>query len=100
MSDAPVRPNLLLVFGDEHRACSLPGESYCEVQAPHLQRLAREGISFRNCISNYPLCSPYRAMLMTGRWPLQTGVVDNAIGLRTDELSLGHAFRQAGYHTG
>jgi arylsulfatase A-like enzyme len=95
-----MRPNLLLVFSDEHRACSLPGEPYSEVGAPYLQRLAREGISFRNCISNYPLCSPYRAMLLSGRWPLQTGVVDNAIGLRNDEFSLGEAFRQAGYRTG
>jgi arylsulfatase A-like enzyme len=100
MADAPLRPNLLLVFSDEHRACSLAGEPFCEVQTTHLQRLAREGMCFRNCISNYPLCSPYRAMLMSGRWPFQTGVVDNAIGLRTNESSLGEAFRQAGYHTG
>jgi arylsulfatase A-like enzyme len=98
--DTPTQPNLLFVFSDEHRACSLAGEPYCDVQTVHLGRLAREGISFRNCISNYPLCSPYRAMLLSGRWPFQTGVVDNAIALRDDEFSLGEAFRRAGYRTG
>ena len=52
------KPNLLFVFSDEHRACSMPGEPYNEAQAPNLARLAREGISFRNCVSNYPVCSP------------------------------------------
>ena len=100
------RPNLLFIFSDEHRACSLPGEPYCDVQATYLGRLAREGTSFRNCISNYPLCSPYRAMLLSGRWPFQTGVIDNVLAidntlrLRDDEFSLGEAFRRAGYHTG
>src|SRR5215471_2893941 len=95
-----VRPNVLFIFSDEHRACSMPGESYCDVLAPNLARLAREGISVRNCISNYPVCSPYRAMLLSGRWPFQTGVVDNAIRLRDDGSSLGEAFRCAGYRTG
>jgi arylsulfatase A-like enzyme len=95
-----VRPNLLFVFSDEHRACSMPGEPYCDVQTKHLSRLAREGLCFRNCISSYPLCSPYRAMLLSGRWPFQTGVVDNALRLPDDELSLGDAFCRAGYHSG
>ncbi|TMH99849.1 MAG: hypothetical protein E6H46_12990, partial [Betaproteobacteria bacterium] len=73
------QPNLLFIFSDEHRACSLSGEPYCDVQTTHLRRLAREGIRFGNCISNYPVCSPYRAMLLSGRWPFQTGVVDNAL---------------------
>ena len=37
---------------------------------------------------------------MTGRWPYQTGVIDNAYPLRPSEYSLGEAFRDAGYQTG
>ncbi len=96
----PRQPNLLFVFSDEHRACSMPGEPYNEAQAPNLSRFAREGISFRNCISNYPVCSPYRAMLMTGRWPFQTGIIDNALQLREEEVSLGRTFARNGYRTG
>jgi arylsulfatase A-like enzyme len=94
------RPNLLFIFSDEHRACSLDGEPWSDARATHLQRLARDGTSFRNCISNYPLCSPYRAMLISGRWPYQTGVVDNGLRLRDEGSSFGEVFRSAGYRTG
>jgi len=78
----------------------MPDEPYCELQTTHFQRLAGEGSSFRDCISGYPLCSPYRAMLMSGRWPFQTGVVENAVQFPDDEISLGVTFRNAGYRTG
>lgn len=94
------RPNVLYLFSDEHRACSMPGEPMNEALAPNLAKFAKESVSFRNCISNYPVCSPYRAMLMTGRWPYQTGIIDNSLNLRHDEVSLGRTFGKAGYHTG
>jgi arylsulfatase A-like enzyme len=96
----PRKPNLLYVFSDEHRACSMPGEPFNEAYTPQLERFARQGVTFRHCISNYPVCSPYRAMLLTGRWPYQTGIIDNALQLRSDEVSLGETFRRAGYRTG
>ncbi len=94
------RPNVLFVFSDQHRACSMPGEPYNDAAAPALARLAAHGTTFTHCISNYPVCSPYRGILMTGRWPYQTGVIDNAFPLRQSDYSLGEAFRDAGYHTG
>src|SRR5215472_18606199 len=97
---APRQPNLLFVFSDEHRACSMTGEAFNDAHIPHLEQFARQGMTFRNCISNYPVCSPYRAMLLTGRWPYQTGIVDNALQLRPDEVSIGEAFRRSGYRTG
>jgi arylsulfatase A-like enzyme len=97
---APRKPNVLYVFSDEHRACSMPGEPLNAAHTPNLEKFSRQGMTFRNCISNYPVCSPYRAMLMTGRWPYQTGIIDNALPLRTDEVSIGETFRRAGYRTG
>ena len=90
------RPNVLYLFSDEHRAQS--GEP--EVRTPHMVRLASQGVSFTRCVSNYPVCSPYRAMLLSGRWPYSTGVIDNALPLPAAETSLGEAFQQAGYTTG
>ena len=99
-ADAARKPNLLYVFSDEHRACSMPGEPLNAAYTPNLERFSRQSMTFRNCISNYPVCSPYRAMLQTGRWPYQTGIIDNALQLRPDELSIGETFRRAGYRTG
>ena len=93
------RPNVLYIFSDQHRACSMPGEPYNQVDAPNLQRIAREGVSFNTCISNYPVCSPYRGILLSGRWPYETGVIDRW-PLKEEETSLGETFKTAGYQTG
>ena len=94
------KPNVLFAFSDQHRACSMPGEPYNDAEAPNLVRLASQGLTVRNCISNYPVCSPYRGMLLSGRWPCQSGIIDNALPLKTSEFSLGEAFRHQGYQTG
>ena len=96
----PKKPNVLFVFSDEHRACSMPGEPLSEAHAPNLEGFRKQSMSFGNCISNYPVCSPYRAMLQTGRWPFQTGVVDNAPELPGDPQSIAETFRRGGYRTG
>lgn len=94
------RPNVIFAFSDEHRWHSMAHTELPQLQTPHMDRLAAQGTSVRRCISNYPVCSPYRAMLLTGRWPWQTGVDDNGLTLREDEVTLGKVFRDAGYATG
>jgi arylsulfatase A-like enzyme len=93
------KPNVLYVFSDEHRSSSLPGEPFNGAIAPTIAKFASDNLSFRNCISNYPVCSPYRGILMTGKWPYQTGIIDNAIQLADDSGSLGKTFQDAGYDT-
>lgn len=97
---ASKRPNVLYIFSDEHRACSLPGETYNGAFAPNLARFAKESLSFTSCISNYPVCSPYRGIFLTGRWPYETGIIDNSIQLKDDAGSIGKTFRDHGYYTG
>ncbi len=93
-------PNIVYVFSDEHRYQSMSFTEMPEVHTPVMARMAEEGFTFHQCISNYPVCSPYRAILMTGRYPHQTGVIDNGIPLRAEEVTVGDAFRRAGYRTG
>ena len=57
------RPNLLYVFDDQHRAASLLGEPYSPVIAPALDAFRRSNFSMDQCVSNYPLCTPYRGIL-------------------------------------
>jgi arylsulfatase A-like enzyme len=94
------QPNVLYVFDDEHRFQSMPGEPYANaIDAPNLDAFRRANFSMERCISNYPLCSPYRGMLMTGLWPFQNGITRNWIELDTNFESIGHAFNKAGYRT-
>ena len=78
----------------------MPGEPHCDIQAPNMMRLAGEGVRFRNCVSNYPVCSPYRATIISGKWPYHSGVIDNGINLESDGNSVGDVFGRAGYRTG
>lgn len=93
-------PNIIFAFGDEHRYQSMGFTETPGLHTPTLDRMAREGVSFRNCISNYPVCSPFRGMLLTGQWPQQSGITDNNIPLDPDTPTIGDAFKAAGYRTG
>jgi arylsulfatase A-like enzyme len=93
------RPNVLFILSDQHRNCSMPGVDGCEVLAPNLERLQRAGTTFTNCFSNYPVCAPARGMLMSGRWPSDTGVVNNLSELEPSSSSLAAIFARDGYQT-
>ncbi|NOY83058.1 MAG: sulfatase [Kiritimatiellaeota bacterium] len=100
-------PNIVFAFSDEHRWQSMSFTELPQVHTPNMARLAAEGAHFTHCISNYPVCSPCRAIMMTGRWPYRQkmrdaapGMIDNAYALSPAQVTLGHVFRQAGYRTG
>lgn len=92
-------PNIVFILSDQHRHCTLPGVDGCEVAAPNLEAMARNGVSLRHCYSNAPVCGPARGMLMTGHWPSETGMCGNDFELPATSHSLGFRMRDAGYHT-
>lgn len=94
------RPNVLYVFSDQHRASSLPGEPFNQALAPNIETFREKNCSMEQCVSNYPLCSPYRGIFMSGLYPQQSGVMGNIDILNPNVGPLGATFRNAGYHTG
>lgn len=98
----PIRkqPNVLYVFSDQHRAASLQGETLCPVIAPALDRFRRENLSMDTCVSNYPLCVPHRAILISGLYSNQSHVTGNGQTLEPIVPGLGETFQKAGYCTG
>jgi arylsulfatase A-like enzyme len=95
----PSKPNVLYLFSDQHRAVSLPGEVFNEAKAPNIDAFRRANFSMDTCVSNYPLCAPYRGVFMSGRWPTQTGVMGNDLALPLTETTMGDVFKAAGYQT-
>jgi arylsulfatase A-like enzyme len=95
----PKRPNLLFVFGDQWRRQALGFMNEDPVFTPHLDRFAQRSMVFTNAISCSPICSPYRATLMTGRYPLSNKVIWNGIQLPEDEFTFAEALQEAGYET-
>ena len=93
------RPNIVYLLADQWRASATGYAGDPNVRTPNLDRLAREGLNFRNAVSVCPVCTPYRAALMTGRFPTSTGMFLNDAHLPEGELCMAEIFRQAGYVT-
>jgi len=70
------------------------------VKTPHLDALAGGGVLFMNGIANCPVCTPSRAMLMTGKYPLANGTLVNDLPVPSNQRFLAEVFRDAGYQTG
>jgi arylsulfatase A-like enzyme len=96
------RPNVLFVFADQLRAdvCGTYGGR--NIATPNIDRLASQGVVFTNAVSSAPLCSPYRGMLQTGRYPTHSGVIMNFLETSHVQNSccLADVFGGAGYQTG
>ncbi len=70
-------PNLLFVFPDQMRPQTLGFMGIEPVITPNLDRFAKESFVLTDAVSNYPVCSPCRAMFMTGKYPFSNGVIGN-----------------------
>jgi len=94
-------PNLLFIFPDQWRAQALGCVGDPNVKTPNMDRLASEGVIFTNAYATYPLCSPCRSSIITGRWPHTNGEIQNGILLPDGEVSIAEVLRdQMGYKTG
>jgi arylsulfatase A-like enzyme len=93
-------PNLIYVFADQlgYIHCGYAGSK--RARTPNIDKLASQGVNFRNAVSNMPVCSAYRASLFTGKYPTTTGMVINELRMNTAHECFGHVLRRGGYETG
>jgi arylsulfatase A-like enzyme len=96
------RPNVLVLFSDQHKANVLSCESHPDVATPNLDRLAAEGARFARAYCQDAICVPSRCSIFTGLYPRTLGVLDNSGGSEVIQqvVSMQSAFQQAGYRTG
>lgn len=94
------RPNILYIHShDTGRYIQPYGHA---VPTPHLQRLAEEGLVFRQAFSAAPTCSPSRASLATGQYPHSNGMlglVHRGFSLSDPSHHIAHTLKNAGYRT-
>ena len=93
------KPNILFIQVDQLTAESLKayGNSVCHT--PNLDRIAAEGIVVDDAYCNFPLCSPSRASMATGKLCSKIGAYDNAAELPASVPTYAHYLRAAGYQT-
>jgi len=94
------RPNLLYVFADMMREQDMGCAGNEQIITPNLDLFAKQGTLLTNAISTYPVCCPYRAMLMTGKYPFGNKVVTNGPPLPEEELCIAEILKTVGYQTG
>jgi len=101
-------PNLLIILADQWRGQAMGFEEKEPVMTPTLDKLSEESLVLNQMISNFPVCSPARAMLMTGQYPLKNHVYSNVnsasapfgIELQKDAVCWSDILKQNGYSNG
>lgn len=97
------KPNILYILADDMGYADAGFMGSKDLRTPNLDRLAHGG----TILTSYyvqPVCSPTRSTLMTGRYPVRTGVYSvihphEPWGLKLEERTLAQALRDAGYET-
>jgi len=93
------KPNVIYILTDQWRATAFGYAGDPNVKTPNLDRFAGEAVNFINAVSVLPVCTPYRASLLTGRFPTSTGMFLNDVYLPEEELCMAEIFKSEGYRT-
>jgi arylsulfatase A-like enzyme len=93
------KPNVIWVFGDQHRGQALGYRGDPNVRTPNIDNLARNGYRFDSAVAGAPWCCPFRGAMLTGLYPHQCGVTRTPMALDPTIPTITDPFKQAGYHS-
>jgi arylsulfatase A-like enzyme len=102
------KPNLLIIINDQWRGEAMGYEGREPVKTPNLDAFAKTSFVAKQMVANYPLCSPSRAMLFSGKYPLKNHVYSNVnskgtpynIELPKDMTCISDVLKASGYFNG
>ncbi len=99
-------PNIIVILTDDQGTLDVGCYGAKDLETPHLDALARRGLRFTQFYAASAVCSPSRAGLLTGRYPINAGLTGNASsqaggeGLAPEQITIAEHFKAAGYATG
>ncbi len=98
--DAQKRPNIVFILSDDHAYQAISAYGYGLNQTPNIDKLAAEGILFRNAFVNNSLCAPSRAAFLTGKYSHLNGIEGNRdIPFDGSQTTFPKLLHNAGYQT-
>jgi arylsulfatase A-like enzyme len=97
-------PNFIIIYADDLGYGDLGVYGHPSIRTPNIDRMAAEGVRMTEFYSTAPTCSPARAALLTGRYPLRSGLVRVLVpkekwGIPASEVTLAEALKERGYST-
>lgn len=96
------KPNILFIISDDLTATGVSSYENKVCKTPNIDKLASEGIKFTRTYSQYPVCGPSRASLLTGYYPSATktyGYVSGRENIGNERNTLPQLFKNNGYYT-
>jgi arylsulfatase A-like enzyme len=102
-------PNFIIIFCDDLGYGDLSSFGNPTIRTPHLDQMAMEGQKWTQFYVADPVCTPSRSALMTGRYPIRTGMTskkravlfpDSGSGLQPEEITIAEVLKEKGYATG
>lgn len=102
--DVAEHPNIVILFADDLGYGDLSCYGHPTIRTPNLDRLAETGIRLTSFYAAAPVCTPSRAALLTGRYPLRSTLPqvlgpNSEHGLPENEITLAEALKDVGYRT-
>lgn len=94
------RPNILSIMSDDHAAQAISCYGSKINKTPNIDRLASEGMRFDNCFCTNSICTPSRAVIMTGKYSHKNGVLTLNDDFDGTQQTFPKLLQQAGYYTG
>jgi arylsulfatase A-like enzyme len=106
-SQAQSQPNIVILFADDLGYGDIGPFGHPTIDTPHLNRMAREGMTLTQFYAAASVCTPSRAALLTGRLPVRSGLAgdrrvffpDSKGGLPSEEVTMAEALKETGYAT-
>jgi len=98
------RPNIVMIYADDLGYGDLGCYGHPTIRTPNLDRMAGDGVKFTSWYSAAPVCTPSRAALLTGRYPVRSGLTQVLFpqskgGIPDSETTIAQMLKGAGYRT-
>ncbi len=108
-ADAVKKPNFIIILADDLGYGDLGCYGHPSIRTPNLDRMAAEGVRFTDFYVAAEVCTPSRAALLTGRYPIRSGMAHSQVRvlrresmgyLPDDEITIASLLKKQGYATG
>ena len=99
------KPNVIIILTDDQGTIDAGCYGAKDLETPNIDLIAKRGIRFTQFYAAAPVCSPSRAGLLTGRYPINSGVPGNTTsvkgkpGMPSEQITIAEHFKSSGYVT-